>query len=212
MTELRICFVGDSLVLGTNDDHYLGWPGRLAQAERANGHDVTVYNLGLRGDTSEMVAARWRVEAQARLPDIYPGALVFSFGANDCADEDGHGIRVPLDRSVAVARGMIASAAAWKPTLWVGPPPVDDLRMPYRPAESISYHFMTEHIRDLNAAFTTIAAELDVPYLDLFSRLVDDPGWPGMYEEQDGVHPIAGGYEIMAEHIGAWKPWRAWFG
>ena len=27
MTELRICFIGDSLVLGTGDDEFLGWPG-----------------------------------------------------------------------------------------------------------------------------------------------------------------------------------------
>ena len=60
MTTVRICFVGDSLVLGTNDDAYLGWPARLVQRETRAGHDVSLYNLGIRADTSEMIAARWR--------------------------------------------------------------------------------------------------------------------------------------------------------
>ena len=50
--ELRMCFVGDSLLLGTNDDNYRGWPGRLCQRERETGHDVSLYNLGIRADTS----------------------------------------------------------------------------------------------------------------------------------------------------------------
>jgi len=68
MTVLRICFVGDSLTLGTNDDEYLGWPGRIAKRERAAGHDVTVYNLGVRADTSEMIAS-------AGGPNAKPGYL-----------------------------------------------------------------------------------------------------------------------------------------
>jgi len=55
--ELRMCFVGDSLLLGTNDDNYLGWPGRLCRREREAGHDVSLYNLGIRADTSEKIAA-----------------------------------------------------------------------------------------------------------------------------------------------------------
>ena len=33
-----------------------------------------------------------------------------------------------------------------------------------------------------------------------------------MYEEDDGVHPIAAGYDVVAEHIFAWSAWRDWFG
>ena len=44
MTELRICFVGDSITQGTGDDTALGWPGRLIAAARAQGHDFCGYN------------------------------------------------------------------------------------------------------------------------------------------------------------------------
>jgi len=209
--DLRICFVGDSLLLGTNDDNYLGWPGRLSRREREAGHYISMYNLGIRGDTSEQIAARWRHEAQVRLPDFSDCALVFSFGVNDTADMEGFGRRVPLERSVAVARGMIASAAAWLPTLWIGPPPVDNSRQPFRAAPSVTYHFDSNRVAEVNEAYAKVAAELDVPYCDLYRELFEDPAWPGMYEENDGVHPIAGGYDIIAEHVFNWGDWREWF-
>jgi len=209
--ELRMCFVGDSLLLGTNDDNYLGWPGRLCRREHEAGHDVSLYNLGIRADTSEKIAARWRHECQVRLPETSPGALVFSFGANDCADLEGFGRRVPLERSIAVARGMLESAAAWKPTLWIGPPPVDDSRQPFRAAPSVVYHFPSSRIGELSGAYAEVAASLDIPYFDLYRHLINDPAWPGMYEKNDGVHPIAAGYDIVGEHIFNWDAWRTWF-
>ena len=50
--ELRMFFVGDSLQLDANDDNYLGRPGRLCRREREADHDVSLYNLGIRADTS----------------------------------------------------------------------------------------------------------------------------------------------------------------
>ncbi len=211
MTTIRICFVGDSLVLGTNDETYLGWPGRLCRDGRAAGHDVSLYNLGIRAETSEQIAPRWRAECKARIWDVHPGALVFSFGANDCAEIIGEGRRVSLEHSKEIARSMMAQARDWLPTLWVGPPPVDDSRQPFQVNADLAYHFASERMAELNAAYTEIAADLGIPYLDMYARLIDDPAWPGMYEDADGVHPIAAGYEVMAEHIADWEAWQAWF-
>ncbi|MEK9752818.1 MAG: GDSL-type esterase/lipase family protein [Rhodospirillaceae bacterium] len=211
MTTIRICFVGDSLVLGTNDEAYLGWPGRLCREARAAGHDISLYNLGIRAETSEQIAPRWRAECAPRIPDVHPGALVFSFGANDCAEIVGQGRRVSLERSAAIAKTMMTEAKAWKKTLWIGPPPVDDSRQPFRASADVSYHFGSERVAELNATYTEIAAELGIPYLDMYERLAEDPAWPSMYEDKDGVHPIAAGYSVMAEHIAAWPAWQAWF-
>ena len=52
MTELRICFVGDSLTNGTNDEEFLGWPGRRCAGEFAKGHSLPYYNLGTRAGTA----------------------------------------------------------------------------------------------------------------------------------------------------------------
>jgi len=210
MTVLRICFIGDSLTLGTNDDEYLGWPGRIAKREHTAGHDVTVYNLGVRADTSEMIAVRWRAECEARLPDIHPAALVFSFGINDSAIEND-AQRVEHDRSLEIARTMITEAKAWKPTIWIGPPPVDDERQPLRPGGGIEYSFASVCTARLSDAYADLAKELNVPYLDLFTALASGGNWDSAFEGDDGVHPKDTGYAEIAERVAGWEGWRNWF-
>ncbi len=68
---MRICFIGDSFVNGTGDDEALGWTGRIVATARAEGRDVTHYNLGIRRDTSADIAERWRAEVERRLPPVY---------------------------------------------------------------------------------------------------------------------------------------------
>ena len=211
MTTLRICFVGDSITQGTIDPDGLGWPGRLGNRERAAGHDVTVYNLGVRADTAADIAGRWRAEAEARLPDAYPGALVFAFGVNDMAEEPETGLRVPPERSCALAREIVAAARDWKPVLWVGPAPSDMACQPFSPTPGIQYAFDNGRVAALSTAYAALAAELAVPYLDLYPRLADAPRWSAALDAGDGVHPGPDGYAMMAEIIGNWAPWRGWF-
>ena len=47
---MRICFIGDSFVSGAYDEDCAGWAGRISAAARRRGHDVSSYNLGIRGD------------------------------------------------------------------------------------------------------------------------------------------------------------------
>ncbi len=211
MTALRVCFVGDSIGLGVNDDTGLGWPGRLAQRERQAGHDVTAYNLGIRADTSELIQPRWRAECEARLPAIAPGALAFAFGINDAADQEGLGIRVPLEKSLAIAREMLVEAKAWKPTLWIGPTPADMGRQPLRPAPGVVFDFDNGRIAAISDAYAGLAEELEIPYLDLFTPLASDANWPGVFAGDDGVHPTASGYAMISERVAGWDAWRAWF-
>ncbi len=211
MTVLRICFVGDSITQGTADADCLGWPGRLGRRELAAGHDVTIYNLGVRAETTELIAARWRAEANMRLPDPFPGALVFAFGVNDMAEDPETGVRVPPDRSVRNARRIITQAAAWKPVLWVGPAPADMARQPFSPGPGISYSFDNARTHALAQAYGGLADELNVPYLDVFPALADDARWHAALGAGDGIHPGADGYARLAELVGDWPAWRAWF-
>jgi len=211
MTALRICFVGDSLTAGTGDDRFLGWPGRLCQAERERGHDLSCYNLGVRADTSVLIAARWKAECVARLPDIYQGAIVFAFGNNDTALEVGtDGVRVPLEESLLTARAMLSEAKAWKPTLFLGPWPCEESKQPVNPSGLLGYDFRNERIAKYNDAYETLARELDVPYLDLYRALRADPRWHAPSQAGDGIHPPAEGYSLVAEEIAAWSAWRKW--
>ncbi|MEQ8227465.1 MAG: GDSL-type esterase/lipase family protein [Rhodospirillales bacterium] len=209
MTQIRICFVGDSLTNGTGDGAYLGWPGRLCRREIKAGHDITLYNLGIRAETTEMIRARWRAECAPRLLDSFPGGLVFSFGTNDTAEEGGQ-TRVTFDRSLENARAMISEAMDWKPTLWIGPPPVDETQQPFQAGPGMPQRdFLNSRVAALSDAFADIAAEMGVPYLDLFTPLSGDSAWQSA--AGDGVHPPDDGYAIIAERVAGWDAWRSWF-
>ena len=210
MTFLVTSFVGDSITLGTGDGECLGWPARIAAAEGARGHDITVYNLGVRAHTTAQIRARWRAECEQRLPDHLPGHLVFNFGTNDTRVVDGK-IELPAEESAANARATVEEGLAWqKPVLWVGQVPVDETNQPLDSIMGVQFWFTNERIRETNDAFKAIAAELKVPFLDLFSAFIDDPAWTAEHTKGDSVHPTTAGYAMMAERISAWDAWRAW--
>lgn len=128
---MRIRFFGDSFVNGTGDDDCLGWPGRPCAEARQRGHDVTLYNLDIRRDTSGDVARRWERETSARLPLEHDGRLVVSFGVNDCVREQ-EWPKVSEDASVANTRATLARARARWPTLMFGPPCTGDADLDQR--------------------------------------------------------------------------------
>lgn len=193
---MRICFIGDSFVNGTGDPDCLGWVGRVCARVRQRGVDITVYNLGIRRDTSHDVAARWRAEALARQPAGLPGLLVFSFGVNDCCEDVPGRQRVAHDDTMAAARTILSDAAALRPTLMVGPPPIAD-------------DAVNARTRVLSAALARLCLDLGVPYLDLFTPLEQHPVWRRETAAMDGAHPQAAGYEALAELVADWPDWWA---
>ena len=210
MTVMRICFVGDSIINGTLDEDGRGWPGRLVASEIASGHHLTLYNLGVRAETSKDIARRWRAECLRRLPDAHPGAIVLGFGVNDMVEDPETGVRVPIPDSVAVAEKIISEAAEFRPTLWVGPSPADMARQPFSPAPGVTYRFDNERTAELSGAYAALADELEVPYLDLFTSLSQSNRWAAALKAGDGVHPGADGYALIAELVGGWRYWRTW--
>lgn len=193
---MRICFIGDSFVNGTGDRECLGWVGRVCAAACQQGHDLTVYNLGIRRDTSADVAARWRAEAMARQPAGEPGLLVFSFGVNDCTEVEPGRTRVAEADSLNHARAILGEARQWRPTLMIGPPPIDD-------------DAVNTRTRALSAALQRLCGDLAVPFLDVITPLDTDPLWRHEVANGDGAHPGAGGYGLLAELVMAWPHWRA---
>lgn len=194
--DLRIGFFGDSLVNGQGDPDTLGWVGRVGAAAIARGHDVTIYNGGIRGDTGADVRVRWYDEAMRRLPPEHRRGLVFAFGINDCTTVNGRPRLVP-GASFGHARQILAQAQAFAPTLMIGPPPIADAGVNAR-------------ARALVAGFDVLCRELAVPFLDVFGPLQTSTGWMHDVEAGDGAHPGRQGYRAFAELVDAWPPWRAW--
>lgn len=199
MAAIRICFFGDSFVNGAGDDECLGWPGRLCSAARRAGQDITCYNLGIRGDNSADIAARWRREAEVRLPPDYDGRIVFSFGTNDGASDGTGGVTLAHEQALENAYAILSAAVAWRPTLMVGPAPVsDDPRM-------------DRHVKALSVDLGGVCRRVGVPYLAVFDAMAGNAVWTREAAIGDGTHPNGGGYAALARVILAWNGWRAWF-
>jgi len=193
--DRRVYFVGDSYVVGIGDPERRGWVGRVADRSDREGMPITVYNLGVRRDTSDDIVRRWAAEVGARRVAGSEDRMVVAFGANDTTDELGTP-RVPAERSVANLRAVAGEAAALGlPVLVVGPPPVDDRAQNRRTAA-------------LDVQLAAAAAELGLPYVTVYAALAADPRWTGEVERGDGAHPGAQGYALLAELVEpAWRRW-----
>ena len=194
--SIRACAVGDSFVAGAGDPECLGWIGRLMAEARAEGRDITLYNLGIRRDTSADVAVRWQTETARRLPGDYPARLVFGFGVNDCMVENGQR-RLPERATLKNAALILQHAAARAPTLMVGPPPITDAPTNAR-------------ILELDVELDRLCRRLRQPYVPVFGALVEDRVWMRQVAEGDGAHPAAGGYARLAKLVAAHPAWAAW--
>jgi len=200
---IRLCFFGDSFVAGVGDPAHRGWAGLLAEHARPALGDVdfTVYNLGVRRDTTADVRARWLDEARCRFPDGCDNRLVLSFGVNDTTllddpaqQEDS--TRVPPADSVTNLTAILddARACGW-PVFVVGPPPVADEQQNAR-------------TRRLDGLFAEVCAERNVPYCPVFEHLHGDTAWIREAAAGDGAHPSAQGYRDLADVVqGAWITW-----
>jgi acyl-CoA thioesterase I len=207
VTTMRICFFGDSIVHGTKDPTTLGWPGRLCAGATAAGHDLTMYNLGVRGDTSRTVRRRWRQEAERRISPELAGRLVFSFGLNDALmDERGHW-RVAPKRTIENAAAILRDAVTWLPTLMIGPAPVDDARLPPRGIDGLAWTSSNARIRGVSDVLADVAQTAQVPYLDIFGLLDGDARWKKALADSDSIHPPQG-YPLIAELVAGWTPWQ----
>jgi lysophospholipase L1-like esterase len=210
-SQSRICFVGDAFTASAGDETALGWVGRLAAGEWAKGHDVTAYNLGVRGNSTRLIMRRWRAECEARLPPAARGRLVFMFGGNDAKEEVGRGVEVPLAESVANARAILGAAAQWLPTLWIGLLPMNESLAYPRVLDGPQYRFSNQRQAEYNSGYAAVAAELGIPFLDLHTPLLADPAWPALTQAGDGSNPAGAGYAHIAAMIAGWPAWRGWF-
>lgn len=185
--DVRVCVFGDSLVAGVGDPRSLGWVGRVAaRTPLSSGVAVTVYPLGVRGETVADVALRVPLESAPRFARGDRRRLVVSAGVNDAV----HGTS-PVE-SVAALRFLLTATDTR--TLVVGPPPIGDVRVRAR-------------IAALDDAFSDLCGELEVPYIATFGALNAHDAWrPDDFV--DGAHPDQTGYGLLAHLVlhGGWFP------
>lgn len=192
MTDLRICFLGDSLTFGQGDESGLGWPGRVVLGAQAAGVNLTGYNLGVRGDTGAQIARRAAAEVKGRFRSGDAKAVTIFFGANDIGQD------LPLSDSVEALVTLLTWATEQKLTVFVLSPPLY--------ADPMSDALAA----GMTQAFETVCAERGVAYLNLREAGVDWALWWAQAGAGDGVHPGGDAYASLAQVFSRWSAWTTW--
>ena len=192
MDDLRVCFLGDSLTFGQGDDTGLSWPARVFAAARKEGHNLTAYNLGVRGDTAAQVAFRAKAETDGRFRSGDRKAVVFSFGANDLFQSR------PLEETLEALDALLEWARAEGYAVFVLPPP------------TIPEGTMASAAHVMSDAFADSCQRNGAAFLDTRVAGVDWSLWWAEARAGDGVHPGAGAYESLAKAFANWSAWKAW--
>ncbi|PZV38695.1 arylesterase [Mesorhizobium kowhaii] len=170
----KIVGFGDSLMAGFGLGPGLGFTDRLQAALRAQGHDVTVANAGVSGDTTSGGLARldWSVPDGTQL-------VILELGANDMLRGVSPDIpRKNLDEMLGKLKERRIAV----------------LLAGMRAAPNLG--------SDYQNTFDTIFPDLAKKYeVSLYPFFLDGvAGQPGMQLE-DGLHPSAQGVDQMVERI-----------
>ena len=189
-TEARLsyaCYValGDSFSAGTGCEPGKAWPDLLARTLRRRSPDLVYSNLGQEGARSDDVVEQSSVAVQ-----LEPDLITVVCGANDALlsvrpDPDAYARN--LTRIFRRLRGAVPSASivtATSPERW------NFLELGPRTQRRV-----TEGIAGINEATRRVAADHEIPCLDVASH-------PGLFDAEnfgeDGLHPSAAGHAHAA--------------
>ena len=188
---------GDSITYGAWDVQG-GWVGRLRRfVDKKNVSDQNfyclVYNLGISGNTTRDVLARFEYELKQRLQE--EAVIVFAIGINDSAfvntTQTHH---VSLEQFKKNIESLIVLARTFSSRIiFVGLTPVDEAKTaPVIWDTSKSYK--NEYIQQYNNALQEVTQENDVIFIDIFPT-VSKKNFTTLTD--DGLHPNSKGHQAM---------------
>lgn len=170
----KLAIVGDSLTAGYGLPEAQAFPARLQAALKERGHNVTVINAGVSGDTSAGGKARldWTLTDK-------PQIIMVELGANDAlrgldpaqteANLDDILARAKISGATVMLAGMLA-------------PP----------------NFGREYQQQFDGLYKRLADKHKVP---LYPFFLDGVAMDPKLNQQDGIHPSAAGVEIIVQRI-----------
>ncbi len=194
---MHIIIFGDSIAHGASDWKNGGWVQLLkSYAEGNTGFDTLVYNLGVSGDSSMEVAARFEPELKSRLDEDGSNAVIVAIGSNDSyyfgTDEEKTNVSEAecaenLEKMITAAKKLRCRI------LFLGVDPLENSKLqpvPWR--KEISYS--NENCRRFNEIVKGVCSKNDLPFMDSFGML-SKSGY--MEHLDDGCHPDSEGHEML---------------
>ena len=173
--ENRVVFLGDSITDYWNLADY--FPGKA------------YINRGIDGQTTPEMLVRFRQD----VIDLHPKVLVVLAGTNDIAGVTGPARNEDIEANYA----SMAELARVHHIRVVFASLLPAHNYTQEAKESFSLR-PRERILALNAWLKDYCAKNGMVYLDYFSALVDNQGMLRRDLSEDGLHPNAAGYKIMA--------------
>lgn len=186
----RVVFMGDSITDFWRLDQ--SFPGK------------PYVDRGISGQTTPQMLVRIYPD----VIDLKPAAMIVLAGINDVARNTGpstaemieenimamtelaqrHGIKVVLCSLLPVSDYPFLKQKSGAPPTGRGPVPRIKMTDSHPPADILT----------LNAWIKDYAARVNAVYADYFTALLDDKGWLKDALSDDGLHPNADGYKVMA--------------
>jgi lysophospholipase L1-like esterase len=171
--EMRVVFLGDSITDLWNLPEY--FPGQ------------SYVNRGISGQTTPQMLLRFRPD----VIDLQPAGVVILAGTNDLAGNTGPMTLEMIENNLA---SLAELAHAHSITIiFASVLPVSD----YGPAKQ-TLKRPPDKILELNAWIKQYCKEHGLVYLDYYSRMLDPKGMLPVALSEDGLHPNAAGYKVMA--------------
>lgn len=190
--DVGLVFVGASLVAGVGDPKGQGWVSRVVGRTHSPDLELTAYNLGVRGDTTADVLARWKAECAPRWQGRAEKRLVVSVGGNDAAT----GVTLARHR-LNLANILDDAASAGIGTFVVSPPPTDDEEL-------------NAKLDVLVEAQADVCSRRGVPFVDCFRPLLGHEQWQSdLAASRVPHHPGQAGYGLIAWLVlhNGWYDW-----
>ncbi|PZU99166.1 MAG: arylesterase [Cyanobium sp.] len=205
----KLVVLGDSSAYGWGDPDHGGWCERLRRHWMGLPDGPVLYNLGVRGDGLERLAARLPAEVGCRgeLRRQAPQGILINIGLNDTARvgrRDGRHQLGP-DAFLFGLQQLLPQARALAPVLVLGLAPVDEAVMPY--ADCLWYDLATVHRYE--RLLEEACLEADLPFLPLLEPLLADPHWLRLIDA-DGLHLNAAGHQRVYERVIQWPALLRW--
>jgi acyl-CoA thioesterase I len=180
--EPRVVFFGDSITDNWSKDGYGGFfPGK------------PYVNRGIGGQTTAQMLVRFRAD----VIDLRPAVVVILAGTNDVAGNAGRVTPGQIQDNLA-SMAELARVHGVAVVLASLLPVSDDKKDASGQPLTRTVQRPTESIRALNRWLSEYAAKNGHVYLDYFSATADTRGLLRPELNDDGLHPNARGYAVMA--------------
>ena len=180
--ELRVVFFGDSITDNWSKPESGGFfPGK------------PYVNRGIGGQTTAQMLLRFRAD----VVELEPSVVVILAGTNDLAGNAGPATLDQIQDNLA-SMAELARAHGIRVVLASLLPVSDDKQDANGQALTRTRQRPTASIRELNRWLEAYAARNGHVYLDYFSATADPAGLLRPALNDDGLHPNARGYAVMA--------------